>query len=141
MIIIEVFFPFFNRGRAFTKSRFHLRSILIVQSGSKSQGLIKCQKIKSFAPLILVIVDIRSQSSAKSLSCRFLNSFFFLHGAIINSNNNELYLHDHTSTYSITKAIFRNQIFIIGQLLYFDNNLSRTSKQAEIYFTNCILIK
>ena len=26
------------------------------------------------------------------------------------------------------------------QLLYFDNNLSRTSKQAEIYFMNCILI-
>ena len=27
------------------------------------------------------------------------------------------------------------------QLLYFENNLSRTSKQAEIYFMNCILIK
>ena len=27
------------------------------------------------------------------------------------------------------------------QLRYFDNNLSRTSKQAEIYFMNCILIK
>ena len=27
------------------------------------------------------------------------------------------------------------------QLLYFDNNLSRTSKQAEIYFMNCILIR
>ena len=26
------------------------------------------------------------------------------------------------------------------QLRYFDNNLSRTSKQAEIYFMNCILI-
>ena len=26
------------------------------------------------------------------------------------------------------------------QLLYFENNLSRTSKQAEIYFMNCILI-
>ena len=25
------------------------------------------------------------------------------------------------------------------QLLYFENNLSRTSKQAEIYFMNCIL--
>ena len=27
------------------------------------------------------------------------------------------------------------------QLLYFENNLSRTSKQAEIYFMNCILIR
>ena len=27
------------------------------------------------------------------------------------------------------------------QLRYVDNNLSRTSKQAEIYFMNCILIK
>ena len=27
------------------------------------------------------------------------------------------------------------------QLRYFDYNLSRTSKQAEIYFMNCILIK
>ena len=27
------------------------------------------------------------------------------------------------------------------QLRYFDNNLSRTSKQAEIYFMNRILIK
>ena len=56
-------------------------------------------------------------------------------------NNNELYLHDHTSTYSIAKAIFRNQNYNTGQLRYFDNNLSRTSKQAEIYFMNCILIK
>ena len=28
-----------------------------------------------------------------------------------------------------------------GQLRYFDNNFSRTLKQAEIYFMNCILIK
>ena len=28
-----------------------------------------------------------------------------------------------------------------GQLRYFDNNLSRKSKQAEIYFLNCILLK
>ena len=55
--------------------------------------------------------------------------------------NKELYLHDHTSTYSIAKAIFRNQNYNTGQLRYFDNNLSRTSKQAEIYFMNCILIK
>ena len=25
------------------------------------------------------------------------------------NNNNELYLHDHTNTYSIAKAMFRNQ--------------------------------
>ena len=37
--------------------------------------------------------------------------------------------------------MFRNQNYNIGQLRYFDNNLSRTSKQAEIYFMNCILIK
>ena len=55
-------------------------------------------------------------------------------------NNDELYLHDHTNTYSIAKAMFRNQNYNTGQLRYFDNNLSRTSKQAEIYFMNCILI-
>ena len=47
---------------------------------------------------------------------------------------------DYTSTYSIAKAIFRSQNYIIAQLRYFENNLSRTSKQAEIYFMNCILI-
>ena len=57
------------------------------------------------------------------------------------NNNNELYLHDQTNTYSIAKAMFRNQYYNTGQLRYFDNNLSRTSKQAEIYFMNCILIK
>ena len=44
------------------------------------------------------------------------------------NNNNELYLDDHTSTYSVAKAIFRNQNDNTGQLRYFDNNLSRTSK-------------
>ena len=39
------------------------------------------------------------------------------------------------------KAMFRNQNYNTGQLRYFDNNLLRTSKQAEIYFMNCILIK
>ena len=62
--------------------------------------------------------------------------FFFKPGS--NNNKNELYLHDHTSTYSIAKAIFRNQNYIIAQSRYFENNLSRTSKQAEIYFMNCI---
>ena len=57
------------------------------------------------------------------------------------NNNNELYLHDQTNTYSIAKAMFRNQYYNTGQLRYFDNYLSRTSKQAEIYFMNCILIK
>ena len=51
-----------------------------------------------------------------------------------NNNTNELYLHDHTSTCSFAKAIFKNQNYITVQLRYFDNNLSRTSKQAEIYF-------
>ena len=44
-------------------------------------------------------------------------------------------------SYTIAKAIIRDQNYIIRQLRYFDNNLSRTSKQAEIYFMNCILIK
>ena len=66
------------------------------------------------------------------------NSFTW---AYTSNNNNELYLHDHTNTYSIAKAMFRNQNYNIGQLHYFDNNLSRTSKQAEKYFMNCILIK
>ena len=43
-------------------------------------------------------------------------------------------MHDHTNTYSIAKAMFRNQNYNTGQLRYFDNNLSRTSKQAKIYF-------
>ena len=58
-----------------------------------------------------------------------------------NNNNNALYLHDHTSTYSIAKAMFRNQNYNKGQLRYFDYNLSRTLKQAKVYFMNCILIK
>ena len=48
------------------------------------------------------------------------------------------WLHDHTSTNSIAKAIFRNQNYNTG---YAINNFSRTSKQAEIYFMSCILIK
>ena len=58
-----------------------------------------------------------------------------------NNNINEFYLHDHTNTYRIAKAMFRNQNYNTGQLRYFDNNLSRTSKQAEIYFMNCVWIK
>ena len=53
---------------------------------------------------------------------------------ISTNNNNELYLHDHTNTYSIVKAMFRNQNYNTGQLRYFGNNLSRTSKQAEYIF-------
>ena len=53
---------------------------------------------------------------------------------VAQSNNNELYLHDHTNTYSIAKGKFKNQNYNTEQLRYFDNNLSRTSKQAEIYF-------
>ena len=57
------------------------------------------------------------------------------------TNDNKLYLQDHTSTYIIAKAMFRNQNYNTEQLRYFDNNLSRTSKQGETYFMNCILIK
>ena len=56
-------------------------------------------------------------------------------------NNNKPYLHDHTNTYSIAKAMFRNQNYNTGKLRFFDNNLSRISKQAEIYFMNRKLIK
>ena len=37
--------------------------------------------------------------------------------------------------------MFTNQNYNTGQLRYFDNNLSRTLKKAEIYFMNYILIK
>jgi len=48
-------------------------------------------------------------------------------------NNIELYLHDHTNTYSIAKAMFRNQNYNIGQSRYFDNNLSRKKpKQGRL---------
>ena len=53
-------------------------------------------------------------------------------GPVESYNNNEPYLHDHTNTYSLAKAMFRNQNYNTGQLRFFDNNLSRTSKQAEI---------
>ena len=33
------------------------------------------------------------------------------------NNNNELYLHDHTKTYSIAKAIFRNQNYNTGHAI------------------------
>ena len=46
---------------------------------------------------------------------------------IIDHNNNELYLHDHTSTYSFAKAFFSRQNYIKGQLRYFDNNLWMTN--------------
>ena len=49
----------------------------------------------------------------------------------ISNNNKELYLHDHTRSLTSSSTSLR----------YFGNNWSRTSKQAEIYFMNCILIK
>ena len=71
--------------------------------------------------------------------------FSLRHVEVMWGNNNtttrSFILHDHTSSYSLAKAIFKNQNYIIGQLRYFGNNLSRTSKQAKIYFMNCILIK
>ena len=51
--------------------------------------------------------------------------------SISNNNNKELYLYDHTRSITSSSTSLR----------YFGNNLSRTSKQAEIYFMNCILIK
>ena len=80
----------------------------------------------SLLPILILFIDL--------MIC--LLTYLFIY-----NNNNELYLHDHTNTYSIAKAMFRNQNYNTGQLRYFDNNLSRTSKQAEIYFMNCILIK
>ena len=44
-------------------------------------------------------------------------------------------------TIQYCKSYFKNQNYIIEQLRYFGNNLSRTSKQAEIHFVNCMLIK
>ena len=80
----------------------------------------------SLLPIFILFIDLMI----------YLLTYLFIY-----NNNNELYLHDHTNTYSIAKAMFRNQNYNTGQLRYFDNNLSRTSKQAEIYFMNCILIK
>ena len=50
-----------------------------------------------------------------------------LRGDHFNNNNNELYFHDHTSTYSIAKAMFRNQNYNTGQLRYFDNKRLRSA--------------
>ena len=44
--------------------------------------------------------------------------------SISNNNNKELYLDDHTRSITSSSTSLR----------YFGNNLSRTSKQAEIYF-------
>ena len=38
-------------------------------------------------------------------------TFWCLH--YLGNNNNELYLHDQTNTYSIAKAIFRNQNYLL----------------------------
>ena len=35
------------------------------------------------------------------------------------NNNNEVYLHDHTSTYNVATCYFKNQNYIIGKLRYF----------------------
>ena len=80
----------------------------------------------SLLPIFILFIDL--------MIC--LLTYLFIY-----NNNNELYVNDHTNTYSIAKAMFRNQNYNTGQLRYFDNNLSRTSKQAEIYFMTCILIK
>ena len=49
-----------------------------------------------------------------------------------NLNNNELYVHDHIKYIQYCKSYFKNQNYIIGQLRYVGNNLSRTSKKAEL---------
>ena len=51
--------------------------------------------------------------------------------SLSNGNKKEVYLHDHTRSITSSSTSLR----------YLGNNLSRTSKQAEIYFMNCILIK
>ena len=38
---------------------------------------------------------------------------------LLYNNNNDLYLHDHTNTYGIAKAMFRNQNYNTGQFLLF----------------------
>ena len=53
-------------------------------------------------------------------SVRWGGSWYFrakLKGRVSNKND-ELYLHDHTNTYSISKAMFRNQNYNAGQLLF-----------------------
>ena len=37
-----------------------------------------------------------------------------MHDLLVNNNNNELYLHDHTNTYSIQKLCLRIEITIQG---------------------------
>ena len=37
----------------------------------------------------------------------FINKSWYF-DLLVNNNNNELYLNDHTNTYSIAKAMFRN---------------------------------
>ena len=58
-----------------------------------------------------------------------------------NNNIKELYFAWPYKFIQYCKSYFKNQNYIIEQLRYFGNNLSRTSKQAEIHFVNCMLIK
>ena len=96
----------------------------------------------------IIGLSLPHPSFLSPLSYVFLFAFFFHRRSFLSRwcefladsyNNNELYLHDHnytntcTNTYSIAKAMFRNQNYNTGQLRYFDNNLLRTPKQAGIY--------
>ena len=62
------------------------------------------------------------------------------YNSLLTNNNNKLYLHDHTCTYSIAKATLREKLKFHLIASYVANNLSRNSKQAETYLTNCRLI-
>ena len=54
------------------------------------------------------------------ISTTTTTTLFVLSGYLLFKNNSELYLHDHTNTYSIAKAMFRNQNYnTAGQLRYF----------------------
>ena len=54
------------------------------------------------------------------ISTTTTTTLFVLSGYLLFNNNSELYLHDHTNTYSIAKAMFRNQNYnTAGQLRYF----------------------
>ena len=110
-------------------------------------------------PLAFCLLQLCTRSDSKTLSLRIKpygtsffhsekdycksrinNGFFFF--KLEHQPHQRAFMHDHTNTYNIAKAmLFRRQNYNTGQLRDFDNKLSRTSKQAETYFMNCILIK
>ena len=132
-------------GRGF--GVFHLLHISspCIKSRKSTNKVCVCKKIwkrvkSATIPCLLHINNSAHTLVIKNLSLFTLCNYNCCSNKELN-NNNELYLPDHTSSYSIAKAMFRDQNYNTGQLRYFDDNLSRTSKQAEIHFMNCILIK